>query len=231
MAMPSTIPKPHRSGKNSAGGQVTRKGKQLFLFLSGNSSTRRKSYTELTGIQANKKETGKWATYLQYGNQIELTIPASAYNDGTIHVLTLDFDIPIQPQLAETVQGMTLTARNATPHYSYSCFDYYSNYRSTTAYNWEVEQLLLKQLELIYTEQEAGKTLDLTIDNKQYTLTLDKGKPERPATNAKLAFASTLTWGQRVRMRNGKWHVRIACLPANRLTACACQRKDMGAYG
>ena len=62
------------------------------------------------------------ATYLQYGNQIELTIPASAYNDGTIHVLTLDFDIPIQPQLAETVQGMTLTARNATPHYSYPLF-------------------------------------------------------------------------------------------------------------
>lgn len=177
-------------------GQVTRKGKQLFLFLSGVYPQDGKVILNLPGYKLIKGD-GKMATYLQYGNQIELTIPASAYNDGTIHVLTLDFDTPIQPQLAETVQGMTLTARNATPHYSYSCFDYYSNYRSTTAYSWEVEQLLLKQLELIYTEQEAGKTLDLTIDNKQYTLTLDKGKPERPATNAKLAFASTLTWGQR----------------------------------
>ena len=99
-------------------GQVTRKGKQLFLFLSGVYPQNGKVILNLPGYKLIKGD-GKMATYLQYGNQIELTIPASAYNDGTIHVLTLDFDTPIQPQLAETVQGMTLTARNATPHYSY----------------------------------------------------------------------------------------------------------------
>ena len=44
------------------------------------------------------------------------------------------------------------------------------------------------------------------------------------------ALASTLTWTA-VCMRTGSGMFRIACLPANRLTACACQRKDMGAYG
>lgn len=177
-------------------GTTTRKGKQLYLFLSGSYPKDGKILLNLPGYKLVKGE-GKMATYLQYGNEIELTIPASAYNDGTIHVLTLEFDTPIQPQPAETVRGMTLTANNATPHYSYSCFDYYSNYRSTTAYSWDVEQLLLKQLELVYTEQEAGKTIDLTIDNKTYTITLDKGKPEKLALNAKLPFTPNITWGQR----------------------------------
>lgn len=177
-------------------GTVTRKGKQLYLFLSGSYPKDGKILLHLPGYKLIKGE-GKMATYLQYGNNIELTIPASAYNDGTIHVLTLEFDIPIQPQPAETVHGMTLTSFNATPHYSYSCFDYYSNYRSTTAYSWDVEQLLLKQLELVYTEQEAGKTIDLTIDNRTYTITLDKGKPEKLTLNPKLPFTPNITWGQR----------------------------------
>lgn len=32
------------------------------------------------------------ATYLQYGDEVVLTVPASAYKDKHIHVLTLSFD-------------------------------------------------------------------------------------------------------------------------------------------
>ena len=39
-----------------------------------------------------EKGDGKMASYLQYGEEIVLTVPASAYKDSVIHVLTLDFD-------------------------------------------------------------------------------------------------------------------------------------------
>lgn len=34
----------------------------------------------------------------------------------------------------------------------------------------------MKQLEIIYTSQEAGREIDLILDGKTYTVTLDKGK-------------------------------------------------------
>lgn len=116
------------------------------------------------------------ATYLQYGDEVVLTVPASAYKDKHIHVLTLSFDKKIEPFPGKTIRNAVLTPRNATPQYSYSCFDYYTNYRSITGYSWNFEQLLLKQLEIIYTSQEAGREIDLILDGKTYTVTLDKGK-------------------------------------------------------
>ena len=47
------------------------------------------------------------------------------------------------------------------PNYSYSCFDYYSNYRSTVSYEWEIPNRNT-QLELTYTPQEIGKELVIT---------------------------------------------------------------------
>lgn len=44
-----------------------------------------------------QKGDGKMATYLQYGDEVVLTVPASAYKDKQIHVLTLSFDKKIEP--------------------------------------------------------------------------------------------------------------------------------------
>lgn len=128
------------------------------------------------------------ATYLQYGDEVVLTVPASAYKDKQIHVLTLSFDKKIEPFPGKTIRNAVLTPRNATPQYSYSCFDYYTNYRSITGYSWNFEQLLLKQLEIIYTSQEVGREIDLILDGKTYTVTLDKGKEIKET-----AFSGT-TW-------------------------------------
>ncbi len=139
------------------------------------------------------------ATYLQYGDDIELTVPASAYKDEIIHVLTLEFDREIEPQTADPVRSMTLTAHNATPAYSYSGFDYYSNYRSTVGYAWNFEQVMLKQLEFVYTAQEKGKTVELTVDGHTYFVTLDQGEKE---ALRQLPLAE-IKWGDRYVCRDG----------------------------
>ena len=171
-------------------GKVTRKGKRLNLILSGNYPEKGRITLNVPG-RTLKKADGKLATYIQRGNEVEIMIPASAYNDHTIHVLTLDFDDPIEPQPLNLVTGMTtLTAANATPNYSYSCFDYYSNYRSTVSYSWEVDQNKLKQMDFIYTPQEKGTHIDLTIDGETYTVKLDTG-------HARTLTPSGLVWGER----------------------------------
>lgn len=171
-------------------GTVTRKDNKLYLILSGKYPKDGKILLDMPGYKLQKGD-GKMAMYLQYGDEISVSIPASVYNDSTIHVLTLELDKSIEMQPALPVKGMTLTAYNATPDYSYSCFDYYSNYRSAVAYNWNVEQNLLKQLQFIYTDQEVGRTIDLSVDGKTYTVTLKDGKVES------LEPANGTVWGKR----------------------------------
>lgn len=170
-------------------GEVTRKDNHLYLFLSGKYPADGKITLQMPGYLLQKGD-GKMATYLQYGDEVVLTVPASAYKDKQIHVLTLSFDKKIEPFPGKTIRNAVLTPRNATPQYSYSCFDYYTNYRSITGYSWNFEQLLLKQLEIIYTSQEAGREIDLILDGKTYTVTLDKGKEIKET-----AFSGT-TWGE-----------------------------------
>lgn len=170
-------------------GEVTRKDNHLYLFLSGTYPKDGKVTFSMPGYVLQKGD-GKMATYLQYGDEIVLTIPASAYKDKQIHVLTLDFDKQIEPLPSTTVKSMVLTAQNATPQYSYSCFDYYTNYRSIIGYSWDFEQLLLKQLEVVYTSQEKGREIDLTLDGKTYHVTLNKGKEQ------KINSLLSPTWGE-----------------------------------
>lgn len=171
-------------------GTVTRKDNNLYLILSGVYPKDGKILLNMPGYKLMKGD-GKMAMYLQYGDEITVSIPASAYNDSTVHVLTLELDKTVEPQPASPVRSMTLTASNATPDYSYSCFDYYSNYRSTVAYNWNVEQNLLKQLQFVYTDQEKGRTIDLSVDGKSYIVTLQDGKAES------LEPENGTAWGKR----------------------------------
>lgn len=171
-------------------GTITRKDNHLYLILSGKYPKDGKILLDMPGYKLQKGD-GKMAMYLQNGDEISVSVPASAYKDSIIHVLTLELDKPIEAQPALPVKGMTLTANNATPDYSYSCFDYYSNYRSAVAYNWNVEQNMLKQLQFIYTDQEIGRSIDLTVDGKAYTVTLKDGKAES------LEPANGTVWGKR----------------------------------
>ena len=88
-------------------GTITRKGKRLNLILSG-------TYPADGHIRLNipertlEKGDGKLATYIQRGNEIDITLPASAYNGETIHVLTLDFDQPVEPRPTNIITGIQL---------------------------------------------------------------------------------------------------------------------------
>lgn len=172
--------------ENFTWGAITRKDNMMYLILSG-------LYPQGGIIRLNMPDNklenaeGNLTEYRQQGNIIEITIPQTAYDEQNIQVISLKFTKKIEPQLAEAIPGnRILTSANATPDYSYSCFDYYSNYRSTVSYTWNVKQSQPKSIEFLYTEQEQGKTIDLTFDGKTYPVKLDNGKKETiPTQNVK----------------------------------------------
>lgn len=95
-------------------------------------------------------------------------------------VTRLRFDRPVEEPAPLTVQGRKpqLTAANSVPDYSYSCFDYYTNYKSVTAYNWHFAAPASSMV-LTYPDTYRGRTVTLTVDGTPVTAELSEGEAVR----------------------------------------------------
>ena len=139
-------------------GTATRKDNKLHLILSGN-------YPENGIIELNLpkykllKSEGNLMSASMKGNKLVVNLSKESYDNKDIQVVTLTFDREILPQAGPH------TTRIA--NYSYDCFDYYSNYRSTVSYEW-VFPKNTKKVALTYTPEELGK--EITLNSQQVKL-------------------------------------------------------------
>jgi alpha-L-fucosidase len=139
-------------------GDVTVKGDDLYLLLTG-------EYPNEGHIELNFGKVG-----------CRVEVDRKMYADPTnVHVIKVELSNAAR-KVAAIAADKTLTWKNTTPDYSYSCFDYYSNYRSTVAYNWlVVNKKPIKGIRLKYAMSDAYKAVKIQVGNKVYeeTLTLD----------------------------------------------------------
>ena len=137
--------------ENFAWGTSTRKGNKLYLILSGEYPANGAIELSLPGYKLQDSK-GNLTSATMKGNKLMISLPENAYNDQTIQVVELTFDREILPQ----------TSANSvrTANYSYDCFDYYSNYRSTVSYEWALKKKASK-VELTYTPEELGDEITL----------------------------------------------------------------------
>ena len=152
-----------------AWGKSTRKGNKLYLILSGEYPANGMIELSLPGYKLQDSK-GNLTSASMKGNKLNVNLPQNAYNDETIQVIELTFDREVLPQ---TSANSTRTA-----NYSYDCFDYYSNYRSTVSYELALTKKNATKLALTYTPQELGKEIELTTsgnDNAQL-VKLEGGK-------------------------------------------------------
>ena len=135
-----------------AWGKSTRKGNKLYLILSG-------EYPANGAIELNMPEyklqesKGNLTSANMKGSKVMITLPENAYNDQTIQVVELTFDREVLPQASANAVR--------TSNYSYDCFDYYSNYRSTVSYEWALPKKKTTKVELTYTAEELGDEITL----------------------------------------------------------------------
>ncbi len=158
-------------------GQATRKDNKLFLILSGEYPANGTVELNLPGYKLQDSKGN--LTYAQMkGNKLTVALPENAYNNQTIQVVELTFDREVLPQAN--------TNALRTANYSYDCFDYYSNYRSTVSYEWALKKNTTK-VELTYTAEELGDEITL---NGQ-VVKLEGGKAITLKVDPKT------TWGKR----------------------------------
>ena len=135
-----------------AWGKSTRKGNKLYLILSGEYPANGVIELNMPGYKLQESK-GNLTSANMKGSKVMITLPENAYNDQTIQVVELTFDREVLPQANANV------AR--TSNYSYDCFDYYSNYRSTVSYEWALPKKNTTKVELTYTPEELGKEITL----------------------------------------------------------------------
>ncbi len=155
-------------------GVATVKDNVMYLLLTG-------QYPELD-IELLADETpvsvegAEWKDYR--GNTVVYTTP-EMYAGPDVKVIKVTYAKPVGeifPPLG-LPDNVTLSWRNAVPQYSYSCFDYYSNYRSTVGYTWNVDlNRPVAAVELTYTEEEIGREICLSFGDMTMDVALDGGE-------------------------------------------------------
>ena len=135
-----------------AWGKSTRKGNKLYLILSGEYPANGAIELNMPGYKLQESK-GNLTSANMKGSKVMITLPENAYNDQTIQVVELTFDREVLPQANANA------AR--TSNYSYDCFDYYSNYRSTVSYEWALPKKKTTKVELTYTAEELGDEITL----------------------------------------------------------------------
>ena len=161
-----------------AWGKSTRKGNKLYLILSGKYPADGTIELSLPGYKLQDSK-GILTSANMKGSKLLVNLPENAYNNQDIEVVELTFDREVLPQ--------TNANDTRTSNYSYDCFDYYSNYRSTVSYEWVLPKKNTTKVELTYTPEELGKEIML---NDQ-PVKLEGGKA------ITLKVDSKTTWGKR----------------------------------
>ena len=160
-------------------GCVTVKGKYMYLILSGKCPSDRKISLSMPGYSLKSCNAPGAVAGLRRG-VLEVTVSEALYADSSDpKVVRLTFDKDILPFNAVDAVDVyqALDWSNATADYSYSCFDYYSNYRSTVGYNWLLAgKKKVSEVEILYTAQELGRTVMLQVGDEEFELQLDAGQ-------------------------------------------------------
>ena len=151
-------------------GYVTVKDNMIYLLLSG-------EYPEI-GLSLPVAEglTGvDGADYEISGGMCLIDVAPEMFGNPDVKVVRLTYDRPVKDlfRFNGGIGDDLLTWKNALPDYSYSCFDYYSNYRSTVGYGWDVMlQRPVSAAELTYTSEEIGRKVKVTVGDVEAEVTL-----------------------------------------------------------
>ena len=191
-------------------GVVTVKDNIIYLLLTG-------QYPELDiMLYADEGpvqvEGAEWKDYR--GNTYVYTVP-EMYASPDVKVIKVVYDKPVYEIFSSfnLSADVELSWKNAVKQYSYSCFDYYSNYRSTVGYTWKIGlNRPVSAVELTYTEEEIGRKVCLSVGDMAMDITLDGGQ-EIPLRQD--AGIDSLRFG---RMRGGTFDNQISLERVNEWT-------------
>lgn len=156
-------------------GAVTMKDNALNLILSGSFPASGVASLPSMGTRVKKVLTPGADVSVRKGN-INVALDENMYSDPLdIRVirLELDRDLSEMHHYGQVSSDAILTTADAMCDHSYSCFDYYSNYKSTVAYSWALDVSKSKSLTLCYSDAEKGSRISLEVNGVEREVVLD----------------------------------------------------------
>ena len=175
-----------------AWGDITTKEDRLFAFVENIPESGK---IELSGFNGKVKgvtqlSSGDQLPYTQ--NKGVLVIDLSTVSSGEdIPVLKIMFEDGYTIIPPSIVTNGILTSRNATSLFGHSSLNYYAGYKSVIGYDWILySRKSSVSPQITFTENERGREVELEIDGKKQTFTLEADASE----NVKLP-KDRVKWG------------------------------------
>lgn len=163
-----------------AWGDVTVKDNKVFAFLEEMPASLKINLSGFSGKVNDVRllSSGESYPYSQKGNSLEVDLSKNL-TDEFIPVLKIGFQNGFKVIPATVVTDNMLTPQNATPVFGHSSLNYYGGYKSLIGYDWTVDRNKKQVVpELIYTDNELGRDIDIEIDGKTQTITLSGPNPK-----------------------------------------------------
>ncbi len=197
-------------GQTFPWGEVTAGEDTLYLFVKREYAGKQINLPFVEGIvkSVNVLSSGRKVKFSTAGSEekrpagrvsrsVSITVPEEF--SSCCEVLRVTFRNGYEVIPYSVVKENVLTAQNAMPRYGYSSLNYYAGYKSLIAYHWAFTSDK-KEItpEILFTENEKGKTLCLEIDGTRQLVTLDSPlcRTETPETNS-------VAWGN-LYQKNGR---------------------------
>jgi alpha-L-fucosidase len=120
-------------------------------------------------------------TYGFASGYLEISVPQDFLKEVPVRVLQIITKSRLQASGATALTarpGIVLNAGNAQPSFSFSGVDYYSSFRSTVGYRWEVQSPKAKSWipYVFYSAEEVGSRLTLNWNNTNLEVLLSEGE-------------------------------------------------------
>ena len=165
---------------------IAQKGDTLFAYLFDAVPNGK---LHLNGIVPSVKSIdfldapGMQLSYIHSDDELEILIPETQQTRIPVRVIRIVLDRPYEIAQSEAISvkgNLVLSPKNAIPEYSFSGVDYYSSYRSTVGYSWQVISTTTQLIRpvLYYTASDSGKQISLGWNGTQEVITLDEGTPQ-----------------------------------------------------
>jgi len=176
-------------------GEVTANNNCLYLILSGkmqNDLVLNDISGKIKQVSLLNQPSVKIKTKAER-NKLTLSVPETLFQKDDFKVIKVEYEgaFTILPMNILEGKSIVLDLTNSMKHYSYSCIDYYNNYRSTVKEEWNFLKTS-KQVKpvLYFTAEEIGKNIHLNWNGSDELVTLRNG-------NEIQLDIKTIQWGKR----------------------------------
>lgn len=176
--------KPIKLIESPAYGEMTTHNNRIYFFLLDepvNNKIVLKGITSKINNVFPLGATTETLSYHQNSDSVTISVPPSFYKKNSIRVVAIENagKITLKPENTIALNSsLTLNASNAQHHYSFSGVDYYSSYRSTVQYNWDVHTASAKKVQpvIFYSDEEKGREAVLSINGTKVPISFSNGE-------------------------------------------------------